>query len=111
MEEHLRHIQTVFGRLRQHQLQLKLSKCKFLHKETQYLGFIISESGIKADPDKVHVIRNMVPPKCIREVRRFIGMCTYYIRFIPNFSAIAKPSINLTKKFAQFEWTKVCQIV
>ena len=64
MKENLRHIQIVFGR----------SKCKFLQKETQYLGFIISERGIKADPDKVHVIRNMVPLKYVREVRSFIHM-------------------------------------
>ena len=94
MKEHVRHIQIVFGRLRQHQLKLKLSKCKFLQKETQYLGSIINESGIMADPDKVHVIRNMVPPKCERELRSFIGICSYYRGFIPNFSAIAKPSSN-----------------
>ena len=67
IKEHIRHIQRFFGRLRQHQTKLKLSKCKFLQKETQYLGFIISESDIKADHDKVHVIRNMVPPKCVRD--------------------------------------------
>ena len=63
-----------------------------------------------ADPDMVHVIRNMVPPKYVREVRSFIGMCSYYRRFIPNFPAIAKPLIHLTKKFSKFEWTKECQI-
>ena len=112
IKEHIRHIQIVFGRLRQHQqhqLKLKLSKCNVLQKKTKYLGFIISESGIKADPDKVHVIRNVVPPKCVREVRSFIGMSIYYRRFIPIFSAIAKPLINLTKKFAKFEWTEECQ--
>ena len=66
MKEHIRCIQIGFGRLRQNQLKLKLSKCKILQKETQYLGFIISESGIMADPDNIHVIRNMVPPKCVR---------------------------------------------
>ena len=74
VEECIRHIQIIFGRLRQHQLKLKLSKCKFLQKETQCLGFIISESGIKADPEKAHVISNMVPPKHVREVGSFIGM-------------------------------------
>ena len=105
VKEHIRHIQIVFGRLRQQQLKLKLSKCNFVQKETLYLGFIISESGIMSDPDKEHVIRNMVPSKCVREVRRFIGMCSYY-RCIAHFSAIAKPLINLTKKFAKFEWAK-----
>ena len=94
------------------------------------MSFIIGETGIIPDPDKVHVIRNMVLPKCVREVRSFISMCSYcgrfipnfseirsficmcsyYRRFIPNFSAIAKPLINLTKKFKKFEWTKECQI-
>ena len=73
-KEHIRHIQIVFGRLRQHPLILKLSKCKFLQKETKYLGFIISRNGIMADPDKVHIIRIMVPPKCVREVRSFIDV-------------------------------------
>ena len=82
IQEHKRHIQIVFDRLRQHQLKLKLPKFKFLQKETQYLGFIISKSGIMTYPDKVHVIRNMVPPKCVREVRSFIGMCNYHRRFI-----------------------------
>ena len=75
----------------------------------QYLGFIISEDGIMADPHKVKVIRQMLPPTCIWELRSFIGMCSYYRRFIPNFSAIAKPFIRLTKKFAKFEWNKECQ--
>ena len=61
------------------------------------------------DPDKVQVIKNMNPPSCVREVRSFIGMCSYYRRFIPNFSAKAKPLIKLTRKFAKFEWNKECQ--
>ena len=99
-EEHKQHIQNVFHCLMQHNLQL--SKCKFMQKEIQYLGFIMSESGIMTDPDKVRVIRQMLPPTCVREVRSFIGICSYYRRFIPNFKAIVKPLIRLTKKFAKF---------
>ena len=80
-----------------------------MQKETQYLGFIISEDGIMADPDKVKVMRQMLPPTCVREVRGFIGICSYYRRFNPNFSAIAKLLIRLTKKFAKFYWSKECQ--
>ena len=64
-----------------------------MQKETQYLGFIISEHGIMADPDMMQVMRQMLPHTCVREVRNFIGMCSYYWRFIPNFSAISKPLI------------------
>ena len=79
-----------------------------MEKGTQYLGFIISEGEIMADHDKVKVMRQMLPPTCVREVRHFIGMCSYYRRFIPNFSVIVKPLIRLTKKFTKFEWSKEC---
>ena len=74
MEEHIKYIQLVFDRLRQHQLKLNISKCKFMQEETQYLGFIINRQGIMTDPDKVQVIKNMNSPSCVREVRSFIGI-------------------------------------
>ena len=80
-----------------------------MQKETQYLGFIISEDGIMVDPDKVKVMRQMLPATCVREVRSFIGMCSYYRRFIPDFSVVAKPPIRSTKKCAKFDWSKECQ--
>ena len=79
-----------------------------MQEKTQYLGFIISEYGTMMDPEKVKVMRQMLPPTCVRELRSFIGMGTCYRRFIPNFSAIAKPLTRLTKKFAKFEWGKEC---
>ena len=105
-EEHKLHIQKYFDCLRQHSLKIKLSKCKFMQKEPQYLGFIISKDGIMADPDKVKVIRQMLPPTCVSEVGSFIVMWSYYSRFIPNFSAIVRPFIRLTEKFVKFELKK-----
>ena len=64
-EEYKQHIPKCFDCLRQHNLKLKLSKCKYMQEETQYLGFIISEDGIMADPDKVKVMRQMLPPTCV----------------------------------------------
>lgn len=106
IEDHLRQINVIFDRLRTHGLKLKLKKCSFLQEETNYLGFVVNESGIKADQEKVESIKSIPPPTCIREVRSFIGMCSYYRRFIPNFSAIAEPIIHLTKKHAHFKWTR-----
>ena len=102
-EEHKQHIQIISDCLGQYNLKFKLSKCKFMQKETQYLGYIITKDGITADPDKVKVMRQILPPICVREVRSYIGMCSYYRRFIPNFSAMAKPLIRSTKKFAKFD--------
>ena len=110
LEQHMSHLETVFERLRQHGLKLKLKKCSFLQLETQYLGFIINGRGISPDPKKVEAIRSLPTPTCVREVRSFIGMCSYYRRFIPNFSEIAEPVIAfLTRKFARFNWTEECQ--
>lgn len=98
LEDHLAHIQQVFNRLREHSLRLKLKKCSFLKSETNYLGFVIDETGIKPEAKKVDVIKALAPPTTVREVRSFIGMCSYYRRFIPNFSGIAEPIISLTRK-------------
>ena len=108
-EEHLRHIETIFERIRQHGLTLKLKKCAFFKEETEYLGFVISKDGVKPDPKKVEAIRDLPEPKSVREIRGFIGMCSYYRRFVPNFSKIAEPLIDLTKKYARFKWTSECQ--
>lgn len=106
LEEHLKHIDLVFERLRSHGLKLKLKKCSFLKTETNYLGFVINTDGIKPDQKKVEAIRSLPSPTCVKEVRSFIGMCSYYRRFIPNFSKIAEPIITLTKKHAHFKWSE-----
>ncbi|MCK5872747.1 MAG: RNA-directed DNA polymerase [Methylococcales bacterium] len=98
-DEHLKHIQEVFDRLRQHGLKLKLKKCSFFKRETEYLGFIINQNVVKPNPDKVKAIRNLPSPKTVRQIRGFMGMIGFYRRFIPNFSQIAEPFIALTKKY------------
>lgn len=109
LEDHKSHLQQVFDRLREHDLKIKISKCNFFQEETQYLGFIINRDGVKPDPEKVKVIKEMVPPTNAREVRGFIGMCSYYRRFIPNFSGIASPIVNLSRKYVRFKWSDECQ--
>ena len=109
IEDHISHINQVFDRLRQHRLKLKLKKCSFFKKETKYLGFVILERGISPDPEKVKVMKNLPPPTNVREVRGAIGMLSYYRRYLPNFSEIASPLIDLTKRYAKFSWTPQCQ--
>ena len=109
IEDHLKHIERVLNSLREHNLRLKPSKCEFFRKETQYLGFKISEKGIQPDLDKVKAIKLVATPTTVKEVRAFIGMTSYYRRFIANFSDIAEPLINLTRKYARFLWDDACQ--
>ena len=77
--------------------------------ETEYLGFQIGTGGVKPNPEKVKAINEMPAPTTVREVRGFIGMCSYFRRFVPNFSGIAEPLIALTIKFARFRWSDECQ--
>ena len=109
VEDHIAHINIVFDRLRQHKLKLKLKKCSFFKQTTKYLGFIIGPAGISPDPDKAKIMKNLPPPTSVKEARGAIGMLSYYRRYIPNFSEIATPIIDLTKRYAKFSWTDKCQ--
>ena len=64
---------------------------------------------MSVDPEKIKVIRDMVPPTSLREVRSFLGAAGYYRNFIEKFSEIARPLTFLTRKHAKFEWTPECQ--
>jgi len=108
-EEHLEHIEAVFTRLRNAGLKLKRSKCEFLKTEVNYLGHIVSSSGIKPDRSKIEAIEKLEPPTDVRGIRSFIGMTGYYRRFIVNYAKIAKPLTELTKKNRRFYWTEACQ--
>ena len=99
LEDRLQHLDTIFDRLGRHDSKLRLKKCNFLESETNYLGFIIGKDGIKPDPKKVEAIRSLPIPTCVREVKLFIGMSSYY----PYFSEIAEPIIALTKKHAHYK--------
>ena len=80
-----------------------------MREEIKYLGFVIGKEGIKPDLDKGKAIWSMTAPTTVREVRSFMGMCSYYRRFIPKFSQIAESTIALTKKYARFQWSEDCQ--
>ena len=74
-------------------------------KEVKYLGHIISEEGIKPDPQKIECINSYPIPRCVKDVRAFLGLAGWYRKFIKNFSQVALPLTNLTKKSEKFEIT------
>ena len=104
----MKHIDTVLNSLRRHNLKLKPAKCEFFKKETQYLGFKISEEEIQPDLDKVKAIKSVSTRTTVRQVKAFIGMTSNYRRFIRNFSDIAEPLVYLTRKYARFQWSDAC---
>ena len=103
--EHLSHIQMVFEKLRTANLSMKKSKCNFFSKEIQYLGHILSATGIRPLPSKTQAIQCMNPPTSPKQVRAFLGLVGYYRKFIKNFAKIAKPLTLLTRQQVKFGWT------
>jgi hypothetical protein len=108
-EEHEQHLRMVLQVLREHQLYAKLNKCSFYQRQIHYLGHIISEEGIIMDPKKVEAIREWSAPRNVAEVRSFMGLASYYKRFITGFSKIAHPITSLQRKEEKFQWTKECE--
>ncbi|MCP4459046.1 MAG: RNA-directed DNA polymerase [Cytophagales bacterium] len=90
-EDHLEKLTVMLDRLRAALLKLKLKKCVLLLENTKYLGHIVSRQGLTPDPKKVEGIKTYPEPNTPTEVRRFLGMTSYYRKFVPNFSRIAQP--------------------
>ena len=109
LEDHLSHLQKVIARLRSANLKLKPSKCEFVQAEVEYLGHIITPSGLKTSPRLTSAVLKFPRPGNVREVWRFLGMSSYYRWFICNFARIAQPLHNLTCKGASFEWSTECE--
>ena len=87
----------VLSRLYDAGIRLKLKKCKFFTNETNYLGHIISDKGIKPNPEKMHAIEQWKKPTNIKDIRQFHGLISYYRKFIPNFARRAAPLTDLIK--------------
>ena len=105
-DDHLMHLKQVFERLRRAGLKLKPRKCVFLKPDIQYLGHVISRSGISPDPGKTDKIRKYPEPIDVTTLRQFLGLASYYRRFIPCFAKVAAPLHALTKKGTEFQWTR-----
>jgi len=108
-EEHLIHVKLVLSRLQEAKLYAKLSKCMFGVTQVEYLGHIISGGGISSHPGKVSAVQEMPAPKNVAELRSFIGMVTYFHKFIKNFARLAVPLHALFKKGIKWTWSSDCQ--
>ena len=99
----------VFDRLTAAGLKLKPSKCHLFAKTVEYLGHIITETGVSTDHSKIEVVKNWPEPTKVSELRSFLGFCSYYRRFIKDFATVAKPLRKLTEKDKKFAWSAECQ--
>ena len=124
-DQMLDRIELVFSRLKQYQLKIKPKKSFFFQTEVSFLGHVLSAKGISPNPEKVDKVRDWPIPKTSKEVHSFIGLASYYLRFIPNFAKWSKPLNALIvppahqakvrrgemkkSELIKFVWSKECQ--
>ena len=100
MEDHRKHVKEVLRRLRAHRLYAREDKCEFHKTELEFLGFILTQDGLKMSSDKVKVILEWPEPRKVRDIQSFLGFCNFYRRFINNYSGITTLLTRLTWKGA-----------
>lgn len=107
-DEHISLLLKVLKKLEDANLTINFGKSVFFRKELKYLGYIVDEHGLRADPAKTEAILAFPIPTSVKEVRQFLGTCSWFRRFIPNFSSIAAPLCKLTSKNCpkKFEWNE-----
>ena len=105
MATHVLHLRSVLQVLLDHKLLAKRSKCTFACSKVEYLGHIISGHGVKTNPKKTQAMLDWPTPKTVKALRGFLGLTSYYKKFIKGYGSIAAPLTNLLKKNA-FEWTE-----
>jgi len=108
-EQLMENLDRVFTRLKEKGLKAKPSKCVLFRSPIDFLGHMVSADGIQPQPDKLAAIRDWPTPHCLRDVRAFYGLASYYRKFVNDFAKIAEPLSRMTKKNTSFTWTDETQ--
>ncbi|GFU76711.1 transposon Tf2-8 polyprotein [Trichonephila clavipes] len=105
-EQHLADLEAVFKRLMDFKIRANREKCQFSCSSVKYLGLWITPQGIEVDHEKTSAILGIPPPKNVKQLLSFLQTCSWYRKFIANFSEIARPLSHLTKKKAFWKWSE-----
>lgn len=108
-DDHIEKLCSLATKLKSANLTINFDKCQFCKQSLKYLGFLVDQYGLRTDPEKVECILNYPKPKTVTEIRRFMGLASWYRRFVPNFASLAAPLHELTKnltKYKHLKWTK-----
>lgn len=103
-EEFCKNLEDVLMRLRVANLSLNPKKCRFGYEKIEVLGHQVNRTGIRPTINKVEAIKSFPKPKCVKDIRSFIGMASFYRKFIKDFALLATPLTELTKKSTIFKW-------
>ncbi|MBW0546962.1 hypothetical protein O181_086677 [Austropuccinia psidii MF-1] len=101
-EEHVTHVSTVLSSLRANNLFAKASKCLFHVSSVKYLGYVVSNEGLKMDQAKIQHIRIWPPPRNLKALQSFLGFANFYCRFIKNYSKKITSLTSFLKKDSCF---------
>ena len=91
LEDHLKHLQLMLGRLTEVGLKLKPTKCQFIRREVVFLGHIITAQGLKTSNRHITAVTEFPTPRSVREVRQFLGLSSFYRRFVKLLAKLAQP--------------------
>jgi len=108
-ENHAKDLEVVFATVRKHDLRLNPEKCFFGVGGGKFLGFMITQRGIEANPDKCVAVLNMRSPTCLKEVQQLNGRLAALSRFLPKLAEKAKPLFSLLKGSKTFVWSEECE--
>jgi hypothetical protein len=103
-EQHLKDIETVFKALQEGGFTLAAEKCHFGMQQCNYLGHTLTTQGVAVDSSKVQALVDMPRPKNVRKLRAYLGLASYYRKYVPDFAQAAAPLIKLLKKGQAWEW-------
>ena len=104
VQRHWTYVHRVLTKLEENNLYLKPKKCEFEKEEIEYLGVIIGKNHLKMSPKKLQGVANWPVPKTSMDIQRFLGFMGYYQYFVPNYSTIARPLLDLIKKTTPWHW-------
>ena len=104
LDEHLATLREVFKLAGKHHLEFRLDKFHFAQTEINYLGYCVSKQGVRPSEDHIEAIRNYPIPGNARELHRFVGLPSYFRRFIPRFSVLSKPIQDLLKEKTEYKF-------
>ena len=108
-EEHVETLAKVFRAIGSSGLKLKPKKCRLFQSKVTFLGHTVAEQGVGPDPANVEKVKQYPRPKTVGEVRSFLGLASYYRKFVMNFALVANPLVQLTRKEAAFVWSVDCE--